>query len=217
MKLKLLSFALLMASAASAQADSARERMETFAKGLDRLSGKFSQLTITPDGDVQEESEGTLALRAPRQFRWEYLEPFPELIVADGNNVWIYDPDLEQVTVRNQSQEESQSPLTVLIDLSQLDRDFKTRALPAAAGLEWLELTSTAEEPSFKAVRIGMGATGPERMVMVDLIDNRTEWRFSAWERNPKLAVDTFRFTPPKGVEVVGEPVRAAEVNPIGD
>ncbi len=217
MQLRFLTLLALFVVASTAHADSARERMERFAKGLDRLSGTFSQLTITPDGDVQEESTGHLAMRAPRQFRWEYLEPFPELIVADGDNVWIYDPDLEQVTVRNQSQEESQSPLTVLIDLSQLDREFKTRALPPAAGLEWLELTSTAEEPGFKAVRIGMGAAGPERMVMVDLIDNRTEWRFSDWKRNPDLAADAFRFVPPKGVEIVGEPVRGAEVRPIPD
>ena len=208
---------ILLAVATVADADSARERLEQFSNGLDSLSGTFAQLTLTPDGAVQEKSRGNLALRAPRQFRWQYLDPFPQLIVADGDNVWIYDEDLEQVTVRNQSQEEAQSPLTVLIDLSQLDRDFKVRALPPSDGLQWLELIAVAKEPAFKAVRIALGDKGPERMVLVDLIDNRTEWRFADWQRNPQLKADLFRFTPPAGVDVVGEPVRAAEVKAIGN
>ena len=208
---------ILLAVSTVADADSARERLEQFSNGLDSLSGTFAQLTLTPDGAVQEKSQGNLALRAPRQFRWQYLDPFPQLIVADGDNVWIYDEDLEQVTVRNQSQEEAQSPLTVLIDLSQLDRDFKVRALPPSDGLQWLELIAVAKEPAFKAVRIALGDKGPERMVLVDLIDNRTEWRFADWQRNPQLKADLFRFTPPAGVDVVGEPVRAAEVKAIGN
>lgn len=210
----LLAMALLSVSA-QANAESARDRLEAFSTGLQGLSGTFEQRTIAPAGDMQDESRGTLALRAPRQFRWQYVEPFPQLIVADGNNVWIYDEDLEQVTVRNQSQEEAQSPLTVLIDLSQLDRDFKVKSLPQEGGLLWLELAALAKEPAFKTVRIGLGANGPERMFLIDLIDNRTEWHFSDWKRNPELADTLFQFTPPKGVDVVGEPVRGAEVKPL--
>jgi outer membrane lipoprotein carrier protein len=202
----------MLGVAANAHAQSAREKLEAFSNGLVGLSAKFEQRTLGADGEVQEDSKGTLALRAPRQFRWQYVEPFPQLIVADGDNVWIYDEDLEQVTVRNQSQEEAQSPLTVLIDLSQLDRDFKVKALPDEAGLSWLELQALAKEPAFKTVRIGLGSHGPERMHLIDLIDNRTEWTFSAWQRNPQLAEDLFKFTPPEGVDVVGEPVRGAEV-----
>jgi outer membrane lipoprotein carrier protein len=199
----------------AAFAETARDRLEAFSNGLVGLSGRFEQRTLTPDGDLQEESKGTLALRAPRQFRWQYEDPFAQLIVADGNNIWIYDEDLEQVTVRSQSQEESQSPLTVLIDLSQLDRDFKVQSLPESEGLLWLELKPVAKEPGFKNVRIGLGTTGPQRMSLVDLIENRTEWTFSAWHRNPQLADSAFQFTPPKGVDVVGEPVIGAEVKPL--
>ncbi|MDZ4814097.1 MAG: outer membrane lipoprotein carrier protein LolA [Pseudomonadota bacterium] len=201
--------------ATTARTDSARSRLEAFSKGLNELTGSFQQRTVAPDGAVQEDSSGILALRAPRQFRWEYVEPYPQLIVADGDNVWIYDEDLEQVTVRNQSQEEAQSPLTILIDLSQLDRDFKVKSLPASGGLLWLELQSLAKEPAFKTVRIGLGAKSPEQMVLIDLIDNRTEWRFADWKRDPKLDDAKFRFTPPAGVDVVGEPVRGAEVRPL--
>lgn len=210
-----LFFFLVFGLSGQTMAESARDRLEAFSKGLNGLSGNFEQRTLSPDGDEQENSKGTLALRAPNQFRWQYEDPFAQLIVADGNNVWIYDEDLEQVTVRNQSQEEAQSPLTVLIDLSQLDRDFKVKSLPEAEGLLWLELQSQTKEPSFKTVRIGLSVRGPERMQLIDLIDNRTEWNFSGWKRNPVLPDSQFQFTPPKGVDVVGEPVSAAEIRPI--
>lgn len=207
-------WSLLFLSNAVFAAD-ARARLEAFANGLNALSGEFTQTTSDANGNLQEASQGTLALAAPRQFRWQYQEPFPQLIVADGNNVWIFDEDLEQVTVRNQSSEESQSPLTVLVDLSQLDRDYVVKALPDRDGLAWLELTSRADEPPFKRVEIGFDAHGPTHMRLEDLLGNRTEWTFANWQRNPALAAATFQFTPPAGVDVIGEPIEAAEAMPL--
>ncbi len=212
MRLFLLS--LLLLSNAVLAAD-ARARLEAFANGLNALSGEFTQTTSDANGELQEESQGTLALAAPRQFRWQYEDPFPQLIVADGNDVWIYDEDLEQVTVRNQSTEESQSPLTVLVDLSQLDRDYVVQNLKDRDGLSWLGLTSRAKEPPFKRIEIGFDGQGPKRMLLEDLLGNRTEWAFSNWQRNPRLAADTFKFKPPAGVDVIGEPTQGAEAIPL--
>ena len=212
--MRLFLVSLLLLSNAVLAAD-ARTRLEAFANGLNALSGQFTQTTSDANGSVQEESQGTLALAAPRQFRWQYQDPFPQLIVADGNDVWIHDEDLEQVTVRNQSTEESQSPLTVLVDLSQLDRDYVVQNLKDRDGLSGLGLTSRAKEPPFKRVEIGFDGNGPKRMLLEDLLGNRTEWTFSNWQRNPKLAADTFRFTPPAGVDVIGEPTEAAEAIPL--
>ena len=206
---------LMLLISNAAVAGDARSRLEAFANGLDALSGSFTQTTADANGSVQEESKGTLALSAPRQFRWQYADPFPQLIVADGNNVWIYDQDLDQVTVRNQSSAESQSPLTVLVDLSQLDRNYVVNAQKPRDGLEWLEMVSREKEPSFKRILIGFDATTPVRMQLEDLLGNRTEWRFTDWKRNPKLAADTFSFTPPAGVDVIGEAVEAAEALPL--
>ena len=193
----------------------ARTRLEAFANGLDALSGEFTQTTSDANGRLQEESHGTLALSAPRQFRWQYADPYPQLIVADGNDVWVYDQDLDQVTVRNQSNEESQSPLTILVDLSQLDRSYVVQAQKARDGLEWLQLVSREKEPPFKRIQIGFDATAPVRMELEDLLGNRTEWTFRKWARNPKLAADTFKFTPPAGVDVIGEATQAAEAIPL--
>lgn len=104
----------------------ARERLNAFSTGLHALTGRFSQTLANANGDQGKVSSGTLALQAPRQFRWETTAPYKQTIVADGSRVWLYDPDLEQVTVRRQSSEEAQSPLTVLTDLSQMDKDFKS-------------------------------------------------------------------------------------------
>ena len=193
-----------------------RDQLEAFSKNLVTVSAQFSQDSLDSDGRRLETSSGTLALHAPRQFRWEYTEPFPQLIVADGLNVWIYDEDLEQVTVRAQSLEEAQSPLTVLTDLAQLDRDFVVGEANQG-GVPWLILKAKGKDPAFKEVRIAFGESSPSRMELIDLLGNQTVWTFSDWQRNPQLAAETFTFEPADGVEVVGEPLQAPSATPIQD
>jgi len=137
--------------------------------------------------------------------------------VADGEKVWIYDADLEQVTVRPQGTEEAHSPLTVLTDLSQLDRDFTTSEQGEHDGLVWLRLKSKDKEPQFAFADLGFDGGGLQRMQFEDTLGDRTEIRFTDWKRNPALPVNAFRFTPPKGVDVVGDPTPTAEAHPIKD
>ncbi len=207
--------ALVLGIPQATWAGTARDRLDAFAKGLDALSGRFEQSVTDANGNPQDQSSGTVALQAPRQFRWEYAEPFPQLIVADGNNVWVWDKDLDQVTVRGQALEESQSPRTVLTDLSLLEREYQVAERPDADGLAWLRLTPTADEAPIQHCDLGMSDTGLARMVLTDHLGQRNEIRFLDWQRNPQLAPDLFRFTPPKGVDVVGEPVKSAEVFPV--
>jgi outer membrane lipoprotein carrier protein len=195
----------------------ARERLDAFANGLDALRGTFTQEVFDADGRSTETSKGSVALKAPRQFRWEYEAPFPQLIVADGSNVWVWDKDLDQVTVRNQSAEESQSPLTVLTDLSLLEREYTLRESGERDGFQWLELKPKAEEAPFERCELGLAADGLARMVLHDTLGQRNELRFARWERNPALDATLFAFTPPEGVDVVGKPVESAEAIPIKD
>jgi outer membrane lipoprotein carrier protein len=184
----------------------ARENLDTFTKGLKGLDGRFSQQVFDANGKLKESSSGRVALSAPRLFRWEYVKPYPQLIVADGKKVWVYDPDLEQVTVRPQGVEEQNSPLAALIDPSRLDRDFNVREAESKSGLEWLVLTpKQPADASFQNARLGFGAGGLARMEVVDALGQRTEIAFSGWKRNPGFAKSTFSYTPPKGVDVVGE------------
>ncbi len=207
---------LFLAAPAAAVAD-ARGQLDAFSAGLDGVRGSFVQTVYAADGRETETSRGTLALKAPRQFRWQYDAPFPQLIVADGLNVWVHDVDLEQVTVRAQSSEEAQSPLTVLTDLGLLERQFNVAPLADADGIAWLRLTSKADEPAFASCDLGFQGQQLVRMVLRDHLGQRNELRFAQWERNPALDPALFTFVPPEGTDVVGEPVAGAQAFPIGD
>lgn len=200
----ILSIALLLLAGSAFAATGARARLDAFAQGLHSLRGTFSQTVIDPHGNVTGTSQGTLALEAPRLFRWHVTQPYQQLIVADGSKVWVYEPDLEQATVRDQGATEAHSPLTVLTDLSQLDNEFRTTDIGMRDGLEWMRLVSRSEDPQFKFAEIGFDATGPRRMVFEDNLGDRTEIVFSGWQRNPSLPANTFTFVPPKGTDIVG-------------
>ena len=184
----------------------ARDDLNAFTKGLKGLDGRFAQKVYDAKGKLKETSSGRVALSAPRLFRWEYVKPYPQLIVADGKKVWVFDPDLEQVTVRPQGVEEQNSPLAALIDPSKLDTEFVVKEGGSEAGLQWLLLTPKAPaNASFQSARLGFGKAGLGRMQVTDALGQRTEISFSGWKRNPAFARATFRYTPPKGVDVVGD------------
>jgi len=208
---------LLLVTATAHAAGDARSKLDAFAKDLKSVSADFEQHVAGPKGGTDRTSRGTLALKAPRQFRWDVSAPYQQLIVADGEKVWIYDPDLEQVTVRAQGTEEAHSPLTVLTDMSQLDRDFTSSEQGDHDGMTWLRLKSKDKEPQFEYADLGFDASGLARMTFKDTLGNSTEIHFSHWQRNAQLPADKFRFTPPKGVDVIGDPTPAAEVHPIKD
>ncbi|NZA27940.1 outer membrane lipoprotein chaperone LolA [Luteimonas sp. SJ-92] len=184
----------------------AREALASFTSNLEGLDGRFSQQVYDGRGRVKESSSGRVALSAPRLFRWEYVEPYPQLIVADGRRVWVYDPDLEQVTVQPQSAEEQNSPLAALIEPGRLDRDYRVEESGTADGLEWLAVAPKGDaEAGFQSARLGFDATGLARMEVVDALGQRTAIAFSGWKKNPDFAQGTFTYTPPEGVDVVGD------------
>jgi outer membrane lipoprotein carrier protein len=196
---------LSLGTVASAAAGPARARLDTFASGLHSLTGHFTQSLTDINGQSSKTSSGTLALEAPRQFRWDTLAPYKQTIVADGSRVWMYDPELEQVTVRVQSTEEAHSPLTVLTDVKQLDRNFKVAEQGEHDGLVWLRLTSTAKDPQFDYADLGFDANGLARMTFRDQLGSTTDIRFSDWQRNASIPESAFNFVPPKGADVIGD------------
>lgn len=197
-------------------AESARAKLDAFAGGIKSISASFEQ-QIFANKSKGKITQGTLALKAPRLFRWETTSPTKQLIVADGEKVWIYDPDLEQVTVRSQGTEEAHSPLTVLTDLSQLDRDFTPSEQGEHDGLTWLRLKPKDKDSQFAYCDLGFDAKNLARMRFEDSLGNTTEIRFADWQRDPKLQPDAFTFTPPKGVDVIGDPTPKAQAFPIKD
>lgn len=213
----LLALPVLFAVSTTVHADVARQRLNAFATGIRSATATFTQQVADTNGKAGKPTEGTLALEAPRQFRWDVTKPYQQLIVADGMHVWIYDPDLEQVTVRNQGIEEAHSPLTVLTDLGQLDHEFTAKEQGERDGLVWLRLTSKSKEPEFDYADLGFDTNGLARMTFKDMLGNTTEIRFANWQRNPSLSPNRFTFVPPPGVDVVGDVTPEAETRSVRD
>lgn len=208
--------AISLASPLSAFAD-ARSRLDAFARDLVSLSGQFEQKAFNGDASLRETSSGTVALQAPRLFRWEYETPYQQLVVADGTHVWLYDVDLEQVTVRRQADEEAQSPLVVLTDPASLDQRYTVSEVGREAGLDWLRLEPIEQVAGFEFAELGLDANGLSRMRMVDGLGGSTEINFQGWQRNPSLDAAQFRFTPPAGVDLIGDVDSVGELRPLRD
>lgn len=184
---------------------SAREQLNRFSAGLETLQARFEQKVISNDGSVQDQSDGQVWLSRPRLFRWEYGGDFPELVVADGTRIWIYDVTLEQVTVRDQSGAATDSPLTLLTDPGRLDEQFEVREAGEALELQLLELRARSAETDFERILLGLRADSLELMIMEDAFGLRTELRFDDVRRNPQLDASLFSFEPPDGVDVIGD------------
>ena len=197
---------LLGACVAGSAFAGARDDLNAFTNGLKGLDGQFVQKVYDSQGKLKETSSGEVQLSVPRLFRWEYVKPYPQIIVADGKKVWIYDPDLEQVTVRPQGAQEQSSPLAALIEPAKLDAMFLVEETGRAGGLEWLRLTpKKGQEASFQTARLGFDGPRLVKMEVVDAIGQNTKIEFASWERNPGFAAGTFKYTPPAGVDVIGE------------
>ena len=204
----ILAFAFLagIAFTGSASAADGRSQLDQFTRGLEGLQGAFTQQVFDAGGQLRESSSGTVALSAPRLFRWEYEQPYPQLIIADGSRVWVYDPDLEQVTVRPQGQEEENNPLAALIDPAMLDRDYVVTDAGGRGGLQWLQVEPRQPGDSvFQTARLGFDGQALSKMEVVDALGQRTILEFSSWARNPAFAAGTFNFEPPADVDVVGD------------
>lgn len=208
----ILSLASLPAFGATADAV-----IEGFTAGLSGLKGRFEQQVLDQNGTLKEQTSGSIALAVPRQLRWEYETPFPQLIVADGEHLFIYDPDLEQVTVRRQIDDEQQSPLLALIDPEERQRQFTLTSAGQRDGLEWVALEAKLEEAQIRTALLGIDGHTLARMEFTDSLGQRTRISFSEWQRNPGFEPGHFRFQVPANADVVGDYTPSAEVLPLGE
>ncbi len=200
----LLSLSLLTATAV-AHAGEGKARLESFLSGLDTMRAEFVQTLMEADGHVLEESRGELLIKRPGRFRLEYLKPYRQTYVADGERIWVYDRDLEQITVRKQGEALGSTPAMLLSGTRPLDESFNIRELGNHEGFTWLELRPKKGDATFESVRLALEPNVLRAMEMVDGLGQVTRLYFETVETNPIIKPAAFNFEPPEGVDVVGE------------
>ncbi|HEX8010949.1 MAG TPA: outer membrane lipoprotein chaperone LolA [Casimicrobiaceae bacterium] len=196
--------ALLCTVALSAQGASL-ERLRAFIRDTQTARATFTQTVTDKNGRTRQEASGEFAISRPGRFRWSVEKPYKQLLVGDGERVWIYDPDLNQVVKRRNDQALGTTPAALLAGKDDVERAFDWRDLAAADGLEWLGATPKNKESSFTEIRLGFKGKELAALEVYDNFGQRTLIRLSKLERNPKLPADLFRFTPPAGADVVGD------------
>ena len=181
------------------------ERLNEFMTSTVTATGEFEQRVYSRDRKLIQESRGTLAFARPGKFRWTYAKPYPQVIVGDGARVWVYDEDLNQVTVRKLGQALGATPAALLAGSNDALKAFELKDEGTRDGLEWVEAVPRDKESGFERIRLGFGFSGLERMELVDAFGQTTELRFNGLQRNPRIDPALFRFSPPKGADVVGD------------
>jgi outer membrane lipoprotein carrier protein len=180
------------------------ERFQSYLRTTQAARADFQQKVVDKNGKLVQESRGSFSFLRPGRFRWTYVKP-PQLIVGDGERVWIHDADLNQVTVRRASRVLGATPAALLAGAADIEKAFVLSESGEKDGLEWLEAKPREKESGFERIRLGMSASGVEAMELVDHFGQTTVLRFTNMERNPQFDAGTFRFTPPKGADVLGE------------
>jgi outer membrane lipoprotein carrier protein len=181
------------------------ERLNQFMTATITATGEFEQRVFNRDRKLIQQSRGTLAFARPGKFRWTYSKPYPQVIVGDGARVWVYDEDLNQVTVRKLGQALGATPAALLAGSNEALKAFALKDEGARDGLEWVEAIPRDKESGFERIRLGFGLSGIERMELVDAFGQTTELRFTGLQRNPRVDPALFSFAPPKGADVVGD------------
>ena len=198
----LLILLFLLPGLASAAATDA---LKVFLTQTQTVKARFAQMVLDKNLKPLQQAQGVMQFSRPGKFRWDYQKPYEQVIVGDGSKLWIYDKDLNQVTVRKLDRALGSSPAALLSGSNDLERDYKLSNLGMDKGLDWLEALPKSRESVFERVRMGFGKSGLEAMELRDQFGQTTVITFADVERNPRIAADVFRFTPPQGADIISE------------
>ena len=185
----------------------ALDQFKSFVATTKAARGEFSQRLVKADATsgtakVSTPSTGTFLFARPGKFIWIYQKPYDQLLQADGDNLYIYDKDLNQVTVRKLGNALGSSPAAILFGSNDLEKNFTLREIGSKGGLEWLEATPKTKDTTFEKIGIGLRDGLPEAMELRDSFGQVSLLSFTRFEKNPALAVGQFKFVTPKGADV---------------
>ena len=189
--------------ATPAHADTAREQLRTFVAQVQSASGDFAQFTVGPQGQTKPPQRGKFLFMRPGRFKWDVIKPYEQQGVSIGREIYQFDPDLNQVTVRKVDQAIGASPAAILFGSGSLEQSFEVMALPDRESLVWLRAKPKQADAGFVHVDLGFKDGVPHRIILLDAFGQTTHVELSALTRNPGLSATNFDFIPPKGADVV--------------
>lgn len=207
MKIKTILFSLFLSMSQMAIADdNANEILDQVRKDLTSMSADFEQYQIDDNQRMSEITTGKMWLNEPNQFKWEYIDPAPQLIVANGKKIWIFDEDLEQVTIKQQ--DNTQNPIYVLLNKEQTEINYFIENWQDGAdsqGIQWVSLTPKVPNDEIKQVWLGLSDNSIRVLKFKNQLDNIDVFMFNNVIRNPELPDDFFTFTPPDGIDIISD------------
>lgn len=202
-KLSVLALSLSLSALVSAQ--SATDQLQRFVKEVHSASGQFSQNTVDAQGNARPAQTGEFAFKRPGKFKWSVLLPYEQLVISDGQQLYQYDPDLNQLTQRGVDQAIGTSPAAILFGSGQLEDSFELVDQADADGLNWLRATPKSKDAGFSYVDIAFKQSRPVRLVLLDTFDQKTIIELTEVEV-AEVPDQAFQFTAPAGVDVVTLP-----------
>ena len=198
--------ALLLTLLAGNAVAGASDKLRNFISSSQSGQANFTQVVQDKKGKRIQSASGTMQFVRPGKFRWVYQKPYEQIIVGDGAKFWLYDVDLNQVTVRKLDAALGSSPAALLSGNNEIERAFVLQDSASRDGLDWLEATAKTPDTGFEKIAMAFNAQG--ELVVMELRDAfglKTELRFSKMQINPQLSPQLFKFVPPKGADVLGE------------
>ncbi len=184
----------------------ATDKLKNFIAATHSAQANFTQEVLDKNGKRLQSASGTMQFERPGKFRWVYQKPYEQLIVGDGAKFWLYDVDLNQVTVKKLDAALGSSPAALLSGSNEIERGFELKDAGNQDGMEWLQAQPRAQDTSFEKILMAFNAQSD--LVIMELHDafgHKTVLRFLNMKRNPKLSPNLFKFVPPKGADVLGE------------
>jgi len=194
----------LLLAAQTASADGMAS-VKVFYEQTKSVRAAFHQVVTDKQGRKVQEVDGEMQLLRPNKFRWDYHKPYEQQIISDGNQVWLYDTELAQVTVRSLDKSIGSSPAALLAGGAAIDKTFKLANAPRKDSLEWVSATPNDKESGFEKILMGFNGNKIQEMSLIDSFGHTTKIVFTGVEVNAALEEKSFLFKTPKGVDVVGE------------
>lgn len=203
------SLALAQFGGAAPVAAAAPTAIDRYLDGLQTLRAEFSQRLVDARGVTVQEAQGSLVVQRPGRFRWE-VRPVGaiggQLLVADGRNLWFFDKDLDQVTVKPVDATLTATPAMLLSGVGDIREVFEIERLPRSGGLDWVRVVPRASDADFRDARLGFEGRELKRMQLHDKLGQTATLLFSRTQRNATVDPAELRFTPPPGADLIGTP-----------